>query len=455
MKEEVEKGNLAQKIDRFFDTLGFTGYLLLIPVVLLVTGIDGPAKAMERSLGAFGSPGTLILLFLALTVLRLLFGTVEKALPLLAGTLLAFLFFAGAFNLPFFGKVKQLLSPFPAFFKPGPALFAGTAATLLGSWFGSRKRGRSTLQSLGVLTSSTVLLFVLGSLPIFPEVSLTTLSVDTALSKIAAAMGKEYRNPEVEALVEEITEDHESTLKEKDRRIKELIHRLKKAKDDRAALEESAKKTKELKEELKESREALEKLKNRLDEDTPLLTGRDYPKAVQPADPAVRDFAVAAAASAPGAYDSPQGSRVPTAVGMKQIYLVHGAVASQWKYVSDPAVGWLDYLSPARRSLALGLAGDCDDFATLVASVAAAVGGRVRIIHGYDSAGGHAWAEVWLGNEKQGRQLLTSLSRSANLGTGPLEYHLDEEGGCWLVLDWQFGKTSLEKYRMEVAWISD
>lgn len=43
MQEEVEKGTMARKIDHFFDILGFAGFLFLVPVFLLVLGIEKAA----------------------------------------------------------------------------------------------------------------------------------------------------------------------------------------------------------------------------------------------------------------------------------------------------------------------------------------------------------------------------------------------------------------------------
>ena len=129
---------------------------------------------------------------------------------------------------------------------------------------------------------------------------------------------------------------------------------------------------------------------------------------------------------------------------------MHAAIASSWKYVSDPGVAWGDYVSPARRSLALGLAGDCDDFAVMVASCEEAIGGKARIVHGYTAKEAHAWAELWLGDSGHAREALASLA--AMLGRPASSIAVDGPERDWLVLDWRLGDYTLSGARTEVRW---
>ncbi len=437
-------------IDRIFDSLGRIGYVFTIPAMLAVFGKLEAAGFLEKSLGAVGSPATLLLVFLATALLRTLFGTVHRALPPLIGMAAGLVLFSAAFDFPFMRGLQQFLTRFPAFSNPGPPFFAGLAAIIAGSMFARVNRGRSWPKILITLAASTVILFGLAAADPFPEVDRSLLSVDAALARIAEDLGKEYTNPEVEEAVRKVLEDKDATLEEKDRLIGELTERLQRAEEERAALEQAVEDTKGLEEELAESKRLIDELKSGLDEDIPLVVGRDYGKAVQPNDPAVRDFAVQIASRYPGPYDDPQGSRVPSEAGLRQIALLHGAISSEWKYISDPAVLWSDYSSPARRTLAVGLAGDCDDFAVMIASCIGAVGGKVRIVHGDDGSSGHAWAEVYLGTGQQGQMILNSMNRLVRRGglaatTGPGEQK-------WLVLDWRLGEYSMKNARMTIAW---
>ena len=71
-----------------------------------------------------------------------------------------------------------------------------------------------------------------------------------------------------------------------------------------AALARAAEGGAALEVELAAARAALAEMEGRLERDLPLVAGGRYDRAVQPADPAVRDFAVKAASAAPGAPSS-------------------------------------------------------------------------------------------------------------------------------------------------------
>ncbi len=445
----------SSRTARFFDALGILGFLLAIPACLLVLGLPGEGRALERALGPVASPGALLLACAVLQLAAGLFGSGAQALPILAGLLAGLAFFGGAFDLPFLGFLKTSVGRLPGFSQPGPPLAAGLAALFLGAVLGSVRRGRSGRKSLVVLVVSALLFTGLAARNPFPETDPAALSVESALSAIAAELGREHRTPEVEEAVRKVLEDGKATEEEKDRRIAELTERLRRSEEDAEALKKAAEAGRDLTKELEESRQALEELREKLSRDEPLLPGRDYARAVQPRDPAVRDYAVRLAAGSPGVFDAPQGSRFPTDSGLGQAYRIHVALSSSWKYVSDPAVSWSDYASPARRTLALGLAGDCDDFAILVASCIQAVGGRTRIVHGFTQRAGHAWAELWLGEGERGRSALARAARAAGRPGWTPAHSMDAKDGVWLVLDWKFGELSMRAARTEVAWTGD
>lgn len=439
----------------FFDILGILGFLLAVPACLVVLGKPEEGRALERALGPFASPGALLLGCAALELAAGLFGSGSHALPIFAGLTTGLALFGGAFDLPFLGFLRTSIGRLPGFARPGPPLAAGLSAILSGQVLGAVKRGRSGVKSLAVIAAAFTIFVTLGTINPFPEADRASLSVETALKSIAAELGREYRSPEVEAAVRKVMEDSKATEAEKDGRIAELTERLRRSEEDAAALLKAARDGKALSKELEESRKALEELRAKLDKEEPLLPGKDYARAVQPRDPAVRDYAVRLASGSPGPFDEPQGSRLPTDTGLGQAYRIHAALSSSWKYVSDPAVSWSDYASPARRTLALGLAGDCDDFAILVASCVQAVGGRTRIVHGYTDRSGHAWAELWMGDGERGRAALARAGRAAGRPGWTPAHSTDGRGGTWLVLDWRFGELSMRPSRTEAAWTGD
>ena len=164
-----------------------------------------------------------------------------------------------------------------------------------------------------------------------------------------------------------------------------------------------------------------------------------YEEAVRPAVPIVRDFAVRLASEHPGTYYRAPGDRLPGAVGIRQVLTIHRYVAAKWRYVNDPLVVRGNYYSPPERTIALGLAGDCDDFAVLIASAVEAIGGRARIVHGICAEGAHAWAEVHLG-DRAGWQ--TAIEVLAEMYPGRSVSRIPERDGgdYWLSLDWQAGR---------------
>ncbi|MEI6876708.1 MAG: hypothetical protein WCL50_16450, partial [Spirochaetota bacterium] len=351
---------------RLFDLVGIAGLFFALPTAFHVCGQGSAARFFEESLGPLGSPPALLLAFLALTLLRMLFGSSKRALPVFSGLLVGLLCFAATFDFPYLGPVRAAASRFPAFGEPGPAFFAGLASIVLGSLLGQRPGGQALVKFLLPPASALSVLLLLAGLRPFPPVERDGLSMDRAFSEIARALGTEYRNPEVDAAVKRVVEDGRKTLAEKESEIAALTGRLQRAEDDRAALARSSADAKAQGDELDAARKALAELKGKLDRNDPVLPGGSYDRAVQPMDPGVRDFAVGIAKKYPGAFDEPQGSRRPVEAGLRQVLLLHSAISSSWKYVSDPGLSWSEYVSPAKRTLAIGLAGDCDDFATMV-----------------------------------------------------------------------------------------
>ncbi|KAF1078441.1 DnaJ domain-containing protein [Methanogenium sp. MK-MG] len=111
----------------------------------------------------------------------------------------------------------------------------------------------------------------------------------------------------------------------------------------------------------------------------------------------------------------------------------------KWTYVSDPK--GLEYFSPASNTIELGLKGDCDDFAILIASLVEATGGDARVImaEGADG-GGHVYAEVFVTDNKQDFESISQyISDRYNCRTVAYRIVSDEnkEPHYWLNLDGQ------------------
>ncbi len=265
------------------------------------------------------------------------------------------------------------------------------------------------------------------------------------LDAILAEIDPAFRNlkgieDEVEQYAKEIAEEHEENPEEQRRLIEELNRRIAAMEDEMARFEAVKERNGEYREELTRLSRRLEELEYDREAAAEIEKVGTYDEAVRPSSPRVRDFAVKLASDHPGSYYRHPGTDLdPSREGIRQILTIHRYVAGKWKYVNDPLFEQGDYYSPADRTIALGLAGDCDDFAVLLASCVEAIGGRARIVHGSCSQGGHAWCEVFVGAAwsdavTETRRMYPGRSVSYLTPRGHSDY--------WLCLDWQAGVYS-------------
>jgi transglutaminase-like putative cysteine protease len=106
-----------------------------------------------------------------------------------------------------------------------------------------------------------------------------------------------------------------------------------------------------------------------------------------------------------------------------------------WTYFPDPYGGSLgDRVVKASESITLGLKGDCDDFAVLVASCIRAIGGACRILLMRADPVGHAYAEVYVGDKASAGRIANYIFGRYRVDT--IAVHIDTDGDYWLSLDW-------------------
>jgi len=161
---------------------------------------------------------------------------------------------------------------------------------------------------------------------------------------------------------------------------------------------------------------------------------------VEPDNPHVRDEAVVIALSYPGEKSIEQIASIYS-------YLKNGDDSKKgWGYVSDPR--GIDYFMFANQTLINGDrarppcvgGGDCDDFAILMVALVESVGGTTRIILARNnSTGGHAYAEVYLGQlNATGSQVETIINwLKDEFDTDKIYTHIDTDAkDVWLNLDW-------------------
>lgn len=145
--------------------------------------------------------------------------------------------------------------------------------------------------------------------------------------------------------------------------------------------------------------------------------------AIDSSNPVTRDFAIKFAKKYPGGFN------------LDQVISIYKYVRNNWKYVDDPRGN--EYFSPASRTIKLGLAGDCDDFAIVMAATLKAIGAETRIVLAYGRPNGHAYAEVNVGSniDKAIRKIKSRYSFFFIPYVGDI-YYRSSFGEHWINLDW-------------------
>ena len=129
---------------------------------------------------------------------------------------------------------------------------------------------------------------------------------------------------------------------------------------------------------------------------------------------------------------------------IEQVSAIYDHLKENWHYLRDPR--GVDYFKTASESLNLGKkngcvgVGDCDDFAILMSALVEAAGGTTRVILARNNTtGGHAYAEVYLGQLNATNNQVESVVNwlKQNYDTDKIYVHVDTDTkDVWLNLDW-------------------
>lgn len=134
---------------------------------------------------------------------------------------------------------------------------------------------------------------------------------------------------------------------------------------------------------------------------------------VDPLDPSVRELASSLAKKYPGEYN------------IYQVCAIFDHIKENIQYVSDPR--GTDQWSAPGETLKIG-AGDCDDYAILLASMIESIGGTTRIY----MTDTHAFATVYIGSGGSAENIVKAISSYY----GPVTvYYATDDHGSWLILD--------------------
>lgn len=150
--------------------------------------------------------------------------------------------------------------------------------------------------------------------------------------------------------------------------------------------------------------------------------------AIDANDPTTRNTAVKLAAGEEGPFHVEQIARIWT------------HVRGRWRYVKDPRGA--EYFAKASETITNEYAGDCDDFATVLAAMITAIGGEARVVVMDGTGGAHAYAEACI--RMDATEIATRLGRyyrnkwDPYLGRQRIErIHFRSNESCpvWLNLD--------------------
>ena len=134
---------------------------------------------------------------------------------------------------------------------------------------------------------------------------------------------------------------------------------------------------------------------------------------VNSTDPLVRSTAISTVREYPGKYN------------IYQLCSLFDYVSTNVEYVSDPHDS--DYWATPAETINTG-AGDCEDYALLMASLVESIGGSSRIYLTDD----HAFAAAYIGDVNETAQTIEAISEFYN--SAPV-YYITDSYGSWIMLD--------------------
>ena len=106
-------------------------------------------------------------------------------------------------------------------------------------------------------------------------------------------------------------------------------------------------------------------------------------------------------------------------------------IKMNYKYVSDPSD--FDYFASPQESINL-MAGDCDDYSILMASVLKSIGANVRIIWSPK----HVYPELYCGNKATFEKYISAIYTlfGQEIDKKQIYYRIDKHGDYWINIDY-------------------
>ena len=352
-------------IEKLLTCLGLIGFGILCPQLLFIFGVEGPQLMLEQYLGALANPSILSLAGFSFILVAVFFGGGDAIGVTLLGIFTAFLLVSTSVEVGFMMWLKNLMAKTAYTSNFHLNYIVGLSTLLIGLVFSFFPR--VSFKALFAILVVVPILFigVTQHMGMFQFQKEFDISVNEGLSTLIGMIDQKYQEmPQVKEFIDDVEEDEELSPEQKQKKLEELQESITKLEDDQSAL-------KRLKEENAKFKELIAKQQEELDKVGWCSSSRDsdvktktFDEAVRPNQPCVRDFAVSIVKEFPGSFNG-SARGIPGPAGIEQICALNMHLFSNWDYISDPIVLRDDFYSQADRTIAIGLAGDCDDFAVL------------------------------------------------------------------------------------------
>ena len=161
--------------ERIFNVVGWIGFLAIIPVALKVFGVPEAQAFLAERLGRYGSVGFLLIVFFALVVLRVIFGSGRIIAPLVIASLTGFLLIATAADVGIMSWLRNLVEN-SVFFGNMPLNFlTGVAVVLLGILMSYARRIPMLIQLIILVIFPVIFLVFCGTTGLFADLKNLTL----------------------------------------------------------------------------------------------------------------------------------------------------------------------------------------------------------------------------------------------------------------------------------------
>ncbi|MFK7797533.1 MAG: transglutaminase domain-containing protein [Aureispira sp.] len=429
--------NIGQKI---LAVIGILGLILLTPVIFYTFGNSTPIDFLGTYLGNLGSPSVLTFVSFCMIGTMTLLGGGKNLSATLLSLFIGGLLISTAVEIGFLAWFQELTSKVDFLSNLKLNLLAGLFVLLFGMFLSYTEKMSFKVELLALIVLPVGFLVGSSYAGILPNNDTFTISMNDGMESLKSMIDTKYMAQEnVQKYVEEVETDENLTEEEKIAKMEVLQDKITKMESEEELM-------KKLKEENEQYKKMIQAQEEQLKEYQWCAGSRDsgsqvrtIPDAVVSNQPCVRDFAVSLVKEKQGSYSNRERG-IPSKEGIKQLCSLHKYLSSNWKYISDPTMIRNDYFSPANRTIALGLAGDCDDFSILNVSCVEAIGGKARIMIGYCSGGGHAWGEVLIGSKSDWDYAVKLIRKEYKDSYKQLTPNIDADGFYWLPLDWRMGQ---------------